>query len=65
MWVGFFFPTAYIYVPKNLEICLVFLEKLLSEMMLDAEDCNDWDTVSKGMLQEVSFWYKPTLPALS
>lgn len=40
-----FFPTEYIYIPGNLKVCLVFLEKPCSEMMLDEEDCNDWDTV--------------------
>lgn len=34
-------------------------------MMLNAEDCNDRDTVSKGTVQELSFGYKPTMPTLS
>lgn len=51
-----FVPTEYIYTPENLKVYLVFLEKPHSEMMLNAEDCNDRDTVNKGIVQELILW---------
>lgn len=52
-----FLPTEYIYIPGNLKFCSVFLEKIVSEIMLHAEQYDDWATSSKAAFQEPSFGY--------